>query len=90
VELRLKPDWAWWDVAEDVLKVGVTVAEGLVLTCSGRILLSTKGLIGIVTEDVVKIPGFKPGFATGLTCPIIGGVEGTNALDVVLVEFLVC
>ena len=31
VELRLKPDWAWCDVVEDVLKVGVTVAEGLVL-----------------------------------------------------------
>ena len=32
VEFRLKPDWAWCDVVEDVLKVGVTVAEGLVLT----------------------------------------------------------
>ena len=32
VEFRRKPDWAWCEVVEDVLKVGVTVAEGLVLT----------------------------------------------------------
>lgn len=84
-ELRLRPDWDWCEAAED-LKVGVTVAEGLV---EDRALdLSDRGLIGTV---VVEEPGaWGKGVAlttpadatavvmelTGFTWPTVGVVEG--------------
>ena len=70
VEFR-RPDWAWCEVVVD-LKVGVTVAEGFVLA-SGRILLSTNGLMG---TEVVEAPMMGKGaglaFGTGRTCPMVG------------------
>jgi len=51
------------------------VAEGFVLA-KGRILVSTRGLIGI--DGVCKAKGV---FAKGRTCPIVGVVGGMIAAE---------